>query len=30
LKSIFKKEVVLTFVLSVVTMSTISGDIFYL
>lgn len=30
LKSIFKKELVFTFVLSVVTMSTISGFIFYL
>jgi uncharacterized membrane protein YraQ (UPF0718 family) len=30
LKSIFKKELVVTFVLSVVTMSTISGFIFYL
>jgi uncharacterized membrane protein YraQ (UPF0718 family) len=30
LKSIFKKELVITFVLSVVTMSTISGFIFYL
>jgi uncharacterized protein len=30
LKSIFKKELVVTFVLSVITMSTISGFIFYL
>lgn len=30
LKSIFKKQLVVTFVLSVVTMSTISGFIFYL
>ncbi|MFC4324201.1 permease [Litchfieldia salsa] len=30
LKSIFKKELVITFVLSVITMSTISGFIFYL
>ncbi len=30
LKSIFKKELVITFILSVVTMSTISGFIFYL
>lgn len=30
LKSIFKKELVITFVLSVMTMSTISGFIFYL
>jgi uncharacterized membrane protein YraQ (UPF0718 family) len=30
LKSIFKKELVATFVLSVITMSTISGFIFYL
>ncbi|KKI91462.1 permease [Bacillus sp. SA1-12] len=30
LKSIFKKELVVTFVLSVVTMSTLSGFIFYL
>lgn len=30
LKSIFKKELVFTFVLSVVTMSTLSGFIFYL
>ncbi len=30
LKSIFKKELVLTFVLSVITMSTLSGFIFYL
>jgi uncharacterized protein len=29
LKSIFKKELVITFILSVVTMSTISGFIFY-
>lgn len=30
LKSIFQKELVLTFVLSVITMSTVSGFIFYL
>ncbi|XXM73660.1 permease [Lysinibacillus sphaericus] len=30
LKSIFKKELVLTFVLSVISMSTVSGFIFYL
>ncbi|SFB20479.1 MULTISPECIES: permease [unclassified Bacillus (in: firmicutes)] len=30
LKSIFKKELVITFILSVMTMSTISGFIFYL
>ncbi|WP_261130330.1 permease [Bacillus sp. Marseille-Q3570] len=30
LKSIFKKELVITFVLSVITMSTISGFVFYL
>jgi uncharacterized membrane protein YraQ (UPF0718 family) len=30
LKSIFKKELVITFILSVITMSTISGFIFYL
>ncbi|MFC0189891.1 permease [Fictibacillus aquaticus] len=30
LKSIFKKELVITFVLSVMTMSTVSGFIFYL
>lgn len=30
LKSIFKKELVITFVISVITMSTVSGFIFYL
>jgi uncharacterized membrane protein YraQ (UPF0718 family) len=30
LKSIFKKQLVVAFILSVITMSTISGFIFYL